>query len=403
MSKSLDLTALSREELGAKLTEAMNAKDENAAAMAMTEFADALQQKLISEAKSLNAEQLSDERVLTARGCRMLTSAENKYYSKLMDAMRERDIKMALSDIEVAMPETVIDSVFEDIVQEHPLLEALDFRNTNGKIKMLVNTGGIQLAEWGTLTGAFKTELEGSIKEIDTGMYKLQAFIPVAKSMLDLGPVWLDRYIRAILAEAIAYGAEKAYISGTGKDEPIGMDKIVGTDAVVTNGVYTRKTAVKVKSFDPTTYGELVSTLAINAESGRRRNVTDLILVVNPVDYYQKVMPATTIMSPSGVYVNDVLPVPTKIIQSQQIAEGEAILGIGKRYFAPLGTAKEGRIEYDDSVQFMDDNRVYAARLYGIGLPLDNNSFILLDISELEALRYPVSTYVESMDSADAE
>lgn len=398
-SKSLDLAKLSKEELGEKLSEAMNANDEKAAAQAMTEFADMIQQSILEEAASAAAEQAADRNVLAARGCRVLTSAENKYYGKLIEAMKEKDLKMALTNMEIAMPETVIDSVFEDIVQEHPLLKALDFRNTNGSIRMIVNKGGIQLAQWGPLDGEFKKELSGSIEEIKTGMHKLQAFIPVANSMLDLGPVWLDRYIRAILSEAIAFGAEKGYISGTGKNEPIGMDRIVGSGSVVTDGVYSRKTAIKVTSFDTVTYGELCSKLAVNAESGRRRIVSGLILVVNPVDYFKKIVPATTILTPSGMYARDVLPVPTAIIQSQQITEGEAILGMGKRYFAPLGTAQGGKIEYDDSVQFMEDNRVYAARLYGTGKPLDNNSFLLLDISELRPMRYAVSTYTESLDA----
>lgn len=119
-------------------------------------------------------------------------------------------------------------------------------------------------------------------------------------------------------------------------------------------------------------------------------------MVVNPVDYLKIIMPATTIMSPDGRYINNVLPVPTKIVQSQECPQGKAYLGIGKRYFFALGTSKGGKIEYDDSVQFMQDNRVYAIRLYGNGMPLDNNAFITLDISKLAALHYSVTTLAEA-------
>lgn len=146
----------------------------------------------------------------------------------MIAALRSDDYRQALSSIEIAMPETTIDSVFDDLVQQHPILDAIGFINTNGKVKMIVNKGGIQLAVWGPLTGAFKTELEGSIDEIDTGMYKLQAFIPVSKAMLDLGPAWLDKYVRTILSEALAFGMEKAIICGTGKDEPVGINRVVG-------------------------------------------------------------------------------------------------------------------------------------------------------------------------------
>lgn len=398
-SQSADLIKAEREQMTKKLQEAMESGDEAKAAQAMAEFGEMIQQAIISEAQAAAVGAVADSNILAARGVRQLTSTETKYWEKVIAALRSDDYRQALSNIEIAMPETTIDSVFDDLVQQHPILDAIGFINTNGKVKMIVNKGGIQLAVWGPLTGAFKTELEGSIDEIDTGMYKLQAFIPVSKAMLDLGPAWLDKYVRTILSEALAFGMEKAIIGGTGKDEPVGINRVVGKNAVITAGVYSEKEAIKVPDFSPATYGELCSKLATNSESGLARTISDLIMVVNPVDYLKIIMPATTIMSPDGRYINNVLPVPTKIIQSPECPQGKAYLGIGKRYFFALGTSKGGKIEYDDSVQFMQDNRVYAIRLYGNGMPLDNNAFITLDISKLAALHYSVTTLAETAET----
>nr|DAG17844.1 MAG TPA: major capsid protein [Caudoviricetes sp.] len=398
-SQSADLTKAEREQMTKKLQQAMESGDEAQAAQAMAEFGEMIQQAVISEAQAAAVGAVADSNILAARGVRQLTSTETKYWEKVIAALRSDDYRQALSSIEIAMPETTIDSVFDDLVQQHPILDAIGFINTNGKVKMIVNKGGIQLAVWGPLTGAFKTELEGSIDEIDTGMYKLQAFIPVSKAMLDLGPAWLDKYVRTILSEALAFGMEKAIICGTGKDEPVGINRVVGKNAVITAGVYSEKKAIKVPDFSPATYGELCSKLATNSESGLARTVSDLIMVVNPVDYLKIIMPATTIMSPDGRYINNVLPVPTKIVQSPECPQGKAYLGIGKRYFLALGTSKGGKIEYDDSAQFMQDNRVYAIRLYGNGMPLDNNAFITLDISKLAALHYSVTTLAETAET----
>ena len=49
-----------------------------------------------------------------------------------------------------------------------------------------------------------------------------------------------------------------------------------------------------------------------------------------------------------------------------------------------------GKIEQDDSVRFLDDERVYATKLYGNGRPLDNNAFTLLDISGLKPVNLVV-------------
>ena len=133
--------------------------------------------------------------------------------------------------------------------------------------------------------------------------------------------------------------------------------------------------------FTPASYGALVQKLA-KTQTGKPRAVTGLILVVNPADYYKTVMPATTLLTPQGQYVNNVLPYPTEIIQSVAVKAGEAILGMGKRYF--LGVAGNRGIQFSDEYKFIDDDRYYKIVAYGNGRPKDNNAFLRLDISKLE-------------------
>ena len=164
---------------------------------------------------------------------------------------------------------------------------------------------------------------------------------------------------------------------------PIGMDRSVADDVSVTSGVYPQKEAIAVTDFGRASYGTLVSKLA-KTQKGKARAVTGLILVVNPFDYVSLVMPATTMMTPEGRYVNDVLPVPTKIIQSVAVKKGEAILGMGKRYF--LGVAGSKGIQFSDEYKWLDEQRYYKIVAYANGRPKDDNSFLRLDISKLEPL-----------------
>ena len=69
---------------------------------------------------------------------------------------------------------------------------------------------------------------------------------------------------------------------------------------------------------------------------------------------------------------------------AQHLDEGEAILGIAKNYFMGIGAGSSGKIEYSDEFQFLEDNRVYTTKMYGMGRPKDNNSFQYLDISKLK-------------------
>ena len=134
-------------------------------------------------------------------------------------------------------------------------------------------------------------------------------------------------------------------------------------------------------------------------ENGRSRAVRDVILLVNPTDYFTKIMPATTLMAPDGSYRNDVMPYPMSIMQVPAVPVGAAILGVATRYFAAAGTAKTGQITFSDEYHFLEDERMYIVKAYANGMPKDNNSFLYLDISGLKPVSYKV-TLVDSGSAA---
>lgn len=396
---SLDVKNEALMELRQKLQNAMQSNDAEKASDAFTELFQYYAKENMAVYEDLRAE--SDARTLAARGVRQLTGKEKVYFQKLNDAWRSADPRQAVNNLDVVMPETVIDSIFDDIETSHSLLGAVNFMNTKGAIRMMMNTHGYQKALWGKLCSSIVQELTSGFKEVDTGLFKLSAFIPVCKAMLDLGPEWLDRYVRMILAEALANGWEYAIAAGTGKDEPIGMNRQVGEGVSVTGGVYPEKVPVKVNNFSPATMGGLVSILAANP-NGIARRVDGLILVVNPQDYFQKVVPATTVQAPDGTYRNDVFPVPLRVIQSPAKPRGRATLGIGRLYWAFAGMSRDGRIEYSDDYHFLEDERVYLIKTYGNGMPADNNAFLELDISGLQPAVYKVENITPATPSSDA-
>lgn len=391
--KNKDVLAMEKAKILEKMNKAIVDNDQDAFAAAFEELSMNIQENIMAEVDLIR--QQNDTNVLASRGVRQLTSEEKNYYEKVIEAMRSSSPRQSLADLDVVMPKTTIDAVFEDLTTEHPLLEAIDFHNTSGLIEMLINEDETELATWDTLCAKIVTELTSGFKKANMSLNKLSAFLPVCKAMLDLGPAWLDRYVRDILQEALYNGLEDAIISGDGDKKPIGMMKQVGEGVVVTSGKYPDKEAVKVTSFDAVTYGGLLAKLA-KTPKGKPRKVDGVILVVNPVDYFTKVMPGTTLMTPQGTYVNNVLPYPTKIIQSTRVPENKAVLGIGKKYFMGIGTAKSGKIEYSDEYHFLEDERVYLVKLYGHGEPKDNNAFLTLDISKLEPAILKVKTVTEA-------
>jgi HK97 family phage major capsid protein len=384
--KSKDLIL---QELKDNLVAAFKSTDETAIAQAFTPFAESIQQNVMEEFKAY--QQTSDSNILAKRGVHQLTSAEDKFYQGIIGAIKSNNPQQAFTSLDTAFPETVIDNVIADIKEAHPLLAAINFTNTTLLTKMIVNKQGAQLAIWGPLDSAITKELSGAIGMINLTLCKLSAFMPISKDMLAVGPAWIDAYVRGVLSEAIALATETAIVTGTGKDEPIGMDRSVAEDVTVTGGVYPKKTALVVVDFSPITYGAIVGKL-VKAPNGKTRVVSNMLMIVNPADYFTRVFPATTVRAVDGTYSHDVFPFPTTVIQSSAVTEGEAIFGLAEKYFMGIGAGTNGgKVEFSDEFRFLDDERVYLTKLYGNGRALDDNAFILADISGLEPAELTVS------------
>ena len=125
-----------------------------------------------------------------------------------------------------------------------------------------MNTNGYQQAAWGQLCDEIVQELTSGFKEVDTSLLKLSAFMPVCKAMLELGPEWLDSFVRQVLYEAYANGLEAGFVAGSGNGQPIGMNRQVGDNVTVTGGVYPVKSPISVPDLSPNTVGNLLALIA---------------------------------------------------------------------------------------------------------------------------------------------
>ena len=410
--KSNDLTQ-SREQRMAQLRADMQQAFTNSDVPAFNKALEGMMQlkaEALTDEYEQKIQQIVDDcnsQVLTSRGANQLTSDERSYYQQFGEAAKSANPKQSVENLPIRMPKTIIDRVFEDLRTNHPLLSKINFMATAGMVEMFVNTNGYQEAAWGQLTDEIVKKLTGGLKMVSATLFKLSAFLPIAKSMLDLGPEWLDRFVRETLYEAFANGLEAGIVAGTGKNQPIGMIRKVGTGAnlaegiAIVDGVYPEKDAIKIPDLTVVTVGDLLARMAKSPE-GKTRRIENVLFIVNPVDYYQKVMPATTLMAPDGTYRHDVMPYPMDVVQSPSVPEGKAVLGLGKRYLALLGTAKEGKIEYSDHYRFLEDERVYLIKGYANGMPVDDNAFLLLDISELQAVMYMLTQITQAAEAAAA-
>lgn len=378
---------LTEKETSAALMNAFKSGNEEAIKQAWENFHNSIVESCKQEYEDMK--DVQDIQILSQRGIRQLTNKETKFYEKWIESAKSSNPKQAFTDLlttDGGMPETVIEDVYKDLVENHPLLAKVNFRSVKYLTHWLLNDHTPDLAVWGEINSEITKQIESGFKSIAITQGKLSAYVVISKDMLDLGPAFLDNYVRTILKEVIACGLEYGIVSGKGvAGEPVGLDKDIHKGVSVSESTgYPKKTAIKVTDFSPASYGKLVAENLATKENGATRVIKGLQLICNPIDYLTKVMPATVVQNVNGEYVRDLFPIPTEVIQSTAVAEGKAILTILPEYFMGVGMSKEAQIEYSDEFKFLEDKRVYKAKMYGHGRAEDNTSAVLLDISDLD-------------------
>lgn len=364
------------------LIKALESKDESKIKEAYETLHNEIYEKVVEKFDGITKD--TDRNILASRGIRTLTSKEKKFYESWISAAGSDNPQQALTELlKDGQPATIVEDVFNELKQEHPLLKKIKFKYVKYLTKWLVTGDNTKNYTWGQVTSQITAKIEADIKHIDIEQSKLSCYALLPLDMLELGPEFLDTYYRELLKETLAEGAEYAIAVGSGHDMPIGLNRDVheGVDVNSTTG-YPEKEAIKIKDFTPKSYGTVVSKLA-KTEKGNPRKIKDLTMLCNPEDYLTKIMPATTTLV-DGRYVNNVFPIPTDVIEVISVPKDKVILFLPGLYFAGLGTSKNKNIEYSDEFKFLEDVRTYKSKMFMGGTPKDNTVSVVLDISELE-------------------
>ena len=401
-------------EATAALQAAFNAEDTTPEVMqgAFEQFAQAIAATVQADFESANG----DRNILAQRGFRQLTAEENKYYQALIEAGKSKNPVQTYAGLlsDKVMPTTIIEDVYKDLLAEHPLLAKINFQSVQYLTRWILNDHSVQTAAWGAVNSQIAQQITSAFRTVEITQCKLSAYAVIEKDMLDLGPAFLDNYIRTFLKEALAVALEDAIVTGNGLNMPIGLDRDIHQGVSVSSSTgYPQKTAVALTSFMPKEYGEILAELcetevyytadatgvitpastAANSDGspksgytkhgGAMRSFDEVTLICNQKDYLSKIMPATTVLNAAGSFTNNIFPFPTDVVRSNRVPKGKAILCLPEEYFCGIGTSKEGTLEYSDDYHFLEDQRVFKIKMHGYGKAWDNTVAILLDISNL--------------------
>ncbi len=378
-----------------QLVQAMQSNDETQMQNAWQGFHDSIAEQVRQDFEAVRDS--NDATVLAQRGFRQLTSKETAWYQKFINAMKSSNPKQAFTEIigsdeeDALMPETIIEDVYKYLEENHPLLSVIGMRYVGYTTKWIWNDHTAQTAAWGEINSEIAKEITSAFRVITITQNKLTAFACIQLDMLDLGPIFLDAYIRRVLIEALAKGLEQGVVKGNGLTQPIGLIKDISEGVSVNSSTgYPDKTKEVVTEFAPAAYGALVAKLS-KTEKNKYRTVTRLCMVVNPVDYVAKIQPAVFRQSIDGQMVN-ILTTPTTIVQSNELAEGEAVLFIPDEYDLLVGGNRNGMIEYSDDYKFLEDMRYFKIKQHATGRAYDNTTALYLDVSGVLPAYFTVKT-----------
>ncbi len=338
----------------------------------MEAFQKDTQANVLAEAQTF----ASDNNVLQSRGQNVLTNEERTFFNAVLEegGFKENE----------TLPTTTQERVFDDIVSEHPFLNAIGIQNL-GAVTEFILSDPEGAAVWGPLFGDIQGKLNANFRSISIAQLKLTAFVPIAKDMLTLGPAWIERYVRAILVEAMQVGLERGYITGGGPsaNEPVGLLK----DVAISGGAITDKAPEGTLTFKPgaDTVNELkgvVKKLAEKldkdgvAKETPRKVAGKIVMVTNPFDTFDIQANATT-QNQSGAYVTN-LPFNPIMTESVFVEQGTVLFFVKGEYIAAVGGGIDLQ-RYKETLA-LEDADVFIAKQYATGLPLDNNAAVLYDL-----------------------
>ena len=334
-----------------------------------TALAADLTEKITAEVRM----QQMDAQILSARGQNVLTSQERTFFNEVIASGGFAE--------ESILPVTTQERVFEDLVQEHPLLDAVGLQDL-GAVTRFITSDPTKAYAWGKLFDGIKGQVSAAFSEEQISQLKLTAFAVIPKDMLELGPEWVERYVRNLLVESYSVGLEYGLVNGRGpsQNEPIGLMKNVAENGAVTN-----KTTSGTLTFAPSQFGEVIAgelhdvikDLSVNEEGKARKVLNKVVMVVNPIDAIS-VQARNTIQTANGQWVT-ALPYNIQVVESEEIPSGQALFFVKGEYIAAVaGGYKTNKF---DQTLAIEDAMLYTIKQFANGKPKDNKAALVYDLN----------------------
>ncbi|MCR1889623.1 phage major capsid protein [Ligilactobacillus murinus] len=282
---------------------------------------------------------------------------------------------------EVTFPETVVDKIFEDMVQNHPFLQLIKLNNTGLRLKFL-KSDAKGAAVWGKITDEIKGQLTGTFSDESAEQSKLTAFVAVPNDVLEYGANWIKTFVMTQIQEAFAVALESAFLTGDGKDKPIGLNRQVQKDVAVAGGVYPEKASSGTLTFKDAKTGvkelkNIVKALSVK-ENGKSYVARGKVVLAVQPGASLDIEAAATMQNVNGQWVY-ALPFGVKTVESEYVPDGKVIAFVPDRYDAFVAGGVVIK-EFDQTLA-LEDGHLYTAKRFAYGKASDDNVAKVYDLA----------------------
>ena len=359
----------------AKTALTMIENKEDAIAQAIEIITTAQNEDLINQLVEESERAAHDAEYKKSLGLRNLSADEKQFYEGFADIKQS----ITASQIDI-IPTEIIDRTLDEVKKASKILSLVRFAPA-GVSKWLVasKTGA---AAWGTLSDKVKGELTATITSLNIDINKLTAYLVIPKSIGKLGLPFVDKYFRAILAEAMQDGLVNGYLNGDGKTGPIGILRKVNDSN--SDGTKKEKTKLtNVTKMSPKGLAGVRKTLCKNG----LRVVDKIYLICNPLDEAEYVDPCLYGECLTGGYGNKSF-VAIEKIPDANCPEGTAIFTVDGYYTMGIDSVE---VKNYDQTLAMDDADLIIAKCNGNGRATDDSVAVPIDVTKLEEYVLPVT------------
>lgn len=324
---------------------------------------------------------VTDNAVLAARGIPTLTADETKFYNEA--------VKKGGFDEDIVWPETVLERIFENLQNDHPILNIINFTPTVGRVKV-IRARRTGVAVFGPLHKDLEGQLDSKFGATEFVQLALTAFFLISNDTLDLGPRWIDRFISISLSEAVRDIWAEKVIVGTGNDEPIGLLKNVDGALDPSTGLPDKASSGTLTFAKDKIVNELAGVMKKLSKytykvdkndvgEVKYRKISGMVhLIVNPVNYYD-IVAAVTFANLNNVYGSNMPFIPIEnIVESIDVPENKLISFVKGEYEATQSRPEKVYV-YKETFA-MKRATLYAIDMLGNGYPTNNDAAHVYDL-----------------------